>query len=222
MTKRIGMIVVDSNAGSETDFWSGSPEGVTTHVARMKMRPSVRHDLHEPADMDLFRRELKEEAEKLSQVSDVLVYQRTYSTHVNHQAVREVMGTFGKPYVIAEWSAIELLKEIGATNLWVFTPYGVERTEEEVKFLGRHLNVAGYTYLGLNNGLEYSNVKHHEIVHALMKENINADAVYIHCTNLTTHKAIAELRKGLKIPVISENSASLTMALRELGEGKTP
>ncbi len=211
------MIVVDNNAGSETDFWRMSPDDVTVHVARMKMRPSLRPDLHEPSDLELFKRELAEEVDKLVSLSDVVVYQRTYGTHVNYDTIRQVLEKFGKPFVIAEWSAIQLLKEIGAKSVWLFTPYGEERTKEEAEFLGRHFRVTGYTFLGLSNGLEYSNVEHSKIAESLTKDEIDADAVYIHCTNLTTYKAIRILRRELGLPVISENSASLLLALRYLG-----
>ncbi|WP_052349366.1 hypothetical protein [Candidatus Acidianus copahuensis] len=216
--KRIGLIVVDNNGGSEYDFWKLSPKGVGIYTTRMKMRPSVSPGLHEPADMKLFRMELKEEINKLSDLVDVIVYQRTYGTHKNYNVIKEILEETGKPYVIAEHAALEYFKEMGVRRVWLFTPYGIERTEEEAKFLEENgLEVPGYTYLGLSNGLEYSNVEYKRIFIALIRNPIEADALYLHCTNLTTYKAIVGLRETLGIPVFSENSTSLLLALKKMG-----
>ncbi|MFP3203132.1 MAG: arylmalonate decarboxylase [Sulfolobus sp.] len=217
--KRIGLIVVENNGGSETDFRALVPKDVGIFATRMKKRPSISTYLHEPADLDLFKKELTEEAEKLKDLVNVIVYQRTYGTHKNSKIIYDVLSKFGKPFVIAELSAIKLFNEMKINKIWIFTPYVFERTIEEVKFFEENgFEVTGYTYLNLASDLEYSNVTWEEIYNAIIKNNIKADALYIHCTDLTTYEVIPKLKEKLKIPILSENSASLILALRAINE----
>ncbi|BFH74014.1 hypothetical protein SJAV_19580 [Sulfurisphaera javensis] len=105
-------------------------------------------------------------------------------------------------------------------KIWVFTPYKLERTLEEVEYLTeKGFEVTGYTYLGFSNGLEYTNVDYKTIYLALLKSKVSKDSeiIYLHCTNIITYKAIKYLPKTFGIPVISENSASLYMTLKKLG-----
>ncbi|BFH74013.1 hypothetical protein SJAV_19570 [Sulfurisphaera javensis] len=58
MIKRIGLIVVDNNGGSEYDFWKMAQKGVGIYTARMKMKKSISSNLHEPANIKEFKRDL--------------------------------------------------------------------------------------------------------------------------------------------------------------------
>ncbi|ARM75374.1 arylmalonate decarboxylase [Acidianus manzaensis] len=217
--KRIGLIVVDNNGGSEYDFWKMSPKGVGIFTTRMKMRESISPFLHEPKDIEEFKKELYEEASKIADLVDVIVYQRTFGTHKNIQIIRDILSSFNKPYVIAEESAIKIFKELEINKIWIFTPYGLERTLEEVDyFKDNGFDVTGYTYLGLKNGLEYSNVDYRTIFLSLLKSKVSkeSEAIYLHCTNIVTYNAIKSLSRTYGIPILSENSASLILALREL------
>jgi maleate isomerase len=208
---RIGVILPANNAGMEYDLWKMAPEGVTIHVTRMKPTKGC-----EPQDVEEFEKELKEAYFLLHEVSDVIIYGRTYGTHKHANVIRKVINNV----VIPEEEVNELLKLLKVKKLWVGTPYIKERTLEEVEYwksLG--YMIVGYDGLGKVRGIDISNTPIFTI-YRLVKKHLNevreADAVYIACTALSTYEAVQYLHEDLEIPVISENVGAMWGALRRV------
>jgi|GEM_PF-816544 len=208
---RIGVILPANNAGMEYDLWKMAPEGVTIHVTRMKPTKGC-----EPQDVEEFEKELKEAYFLLHEVSDVIIYGRTYGTHKHANVIRKVINNV----VIPEEEVNELLKLLKVKKLWVGTPYIKERTLEEVEYwksLG--YIIVGYDGLGKVRGIDISNT-HIFTIYRLVKKHLNevreADAVYIACTALSTYEAVQYLHEDLEIPVISENVGAMWGALRRV------
>ncbi|WP_252896895.1 arylmalonate decarboxylase [Metallosphaera hakonensis] len=172
---RIGLLVPANNAAVEYDFWKMSPEGVTIHSTRMRPTKGC-----EPTDINEFVRELTEAHELLREVSDVIVYGRTYGTHGNAELIRK----FG--FIIPEDAVERTLNRLGLRKIWIATPYVKERTLEEVNWWkSRGFQVTGYAGLNKVRGIDISNTNTFTI-YRLVKKNIGdilkADAVYIACT----------------------------------------
>ncbi|MFP3202813.1 MAG: arylmalonate decarboxylase [Sulfolobus sp.] len=208
---RIGVILPANNAGMEYDLWKMAPEGVTIHATRMKPTKGC-----EPQDVEEFEKELKEAYFLLHEVSDVIIYGRTYGTHKHANVIRKVINNV----VIPEEEVNELLKLLKVKKLWVGTPYIKERTLEEVEYwksLG--YMIVGYDGLGKVRGIDISNTPIFTI-YRLVKKHLNevreADAVYIACTALSTYEAVQYLHEDLEIPVISENVGAMWGALRRV------
>ena len=208
---RIGVILPANNAGMEYDLWKMAPEGVTIHVTRMKPTKGC-----EPQDVEEFEKELKEAYFLLQEVSDVIIYGRTYGTHKHANVIKKVIDNV----VIPEEEVNELLKLLRVRKLWVGTPYIKERTLEEVEYwksLG--YEIVGYDGLGKVRGIDISNTPVFTI-YRLVKRHLNevmkADAVYIACTALSTYEAVQYLHEDLGIPVISENVGAMWGALRRV------
>lgn len=208
---RIGVILPANNAGMEYDLWKMAPEGVTIHVTRMKPTKGC-----EPQDVEEFEKELKEAYFLLHEVSDVIIYGRTYGTHKHANVIRKVINNV----VIPEEEVNELLRLLKVKKLWVGTPYIKERTLEEVEYwksLG--YIIVGYDGLGKVRGIDISNTPIFTI-YRLVKKHLNevreADAVYIACTALSTYEAVQYLHEDLEIPVISENVGAMWGALRRV------
>ncbi|MFP3260881.1 MAG: arylmalonate decarboxylase [Sulfolobus sp.] len=208
---RIGVILPANNAGMEYDLWKMAPEGVTIHVTRMKPTKGC-----EPQNVEEFEKELKEAYFLLHEVSDVIIYGRTYGTHKHANVIRKVINNV----VIPEEEVNELLKLLKVKKLWVGTPYIKERTLEEVEYwksLG--YIIVGYDGLGKVRGIDISNTPIFTI-YRMVKKHLNevreADAVYIACTALSTYEAVQYLHEDLEIPVISENVGAMWGALRRV------
>jgi len=208
---RIGVILPANNAGMEYDLWKMAPEGVTIHVTRMKPTKGC-----EPQNVEEFEKELKEAYFLLHEVSDVIIYGRTYGTHKHANVIRKVINNV----VIPEEEVNELLKLLKVKKLWVGTPYIKERTLEEVEYwksLG--YIIVGYDGLGKVRGIDISNTPIFTI-YRLVKKHLNevreADAVYVACTALSTYEAVQYLHEDLEIPVISENVGAMWGALRRV------
>jgi len=216
---RIGLILPANNAAMEYDMWKMAPEGVTIHSTRMKPTRGC-----EPENVEEFERELKYVSSLLEEVSDIIVYGRTYGTHKHADVIRKAIK---KEVIIPEEEVYGLLKELKVKKIWVGTPYVKERTLEEVEYWrSKGFEVVGYDGLGKVKGVDISNTPVFT-VYRLVKRNIdrviNADAVYIACTALSTYEAVTYLYEDLGMPVISENTATMWGSLRKLRiKGRIP
>ncbi|EZQ11052.1 MULTISPECIES: arylmalonate decarboxylase [Acidianus] len=208
---RIGLIVPSNNAAIEYDFWKMLPDGVTVHSTRMRPTKGC-----EPEDVELFTRELREVSRLLQEVSDVIVYGRTYGTHKHASVIRQTI-----PNVILPGEAvIEVLKKLNARKIWIGTPYIKERTLEEVQWMkSQGFDVIGFDGLNKIKGVDISNTPVFTI-YRLVKRNlekvVEADAIYLACTALSTFEVSNYLTEDLGIPVVSENAAAMWRALRTL------
>ncbi len=208
---RIGVILPANNAAMEYDLWKMAPEGVTIHVTRMRPTRGC-----EPTDVQEFEGELREAYSLLEEVSDVVIYGRTYGSHKHANVIKKVIDNV----VIPEEEVIKMLRKLGARKVWVGTPYVKERTLEEVSWIRENgFEVVGYDGLGKVKGVDISNTPVFTI-YRLVKRNlrdvVKADAVYIACTALSTYEVVRLLREDLKMPVVSENAAAMWGALNAI------
>lgn len=208
---RIGLILPANNAGMEYDLWKMAPEGVTIHSTRMKPTKGC-----EPDNVDEFEKELKYVYSLLEEVSDIVIYGRTYGTHKHSHVIKKII----KDVIIPEESVYELLKKLNVKKLWVGTPYIKERTLEEVEWWKeKGFEIIGYDGLGKIRGVDISNTPIFTI-YRLVKKHLNevlkADAVYIACTALSTYEAVQYLYEDLGMPIISENVGAMWGALNKI------
>ncbi|QIW23519.1 arylmalonate decarboxylase [Sulfolobus sp. S-194] len=208
---RIGVILPANNAGMEYDLWKMAPEGVSIHSTRMKPTKGC-----EPENIGEFENELKYTYSLLAEVSDIIIYGRTYGTHKHAHVIKRVI----KDVIIPEESAYKLLKKLNVRKLWIGTPYIKERTLEEVEWWKENgFEIVGYAGLGKIRGIDISNTPIftiYRLVKRHLDEVLKADAVYIACTALSTYEAVQYLYEDLGIPVISENIAAMWEALNKL------
>jgi len=208
---RIGLILPANNAGMEYDLWKMAPEGVTIHSTRMRPTKGC-----EPGNVEEFEKELKQTHFLLEEVSDVVIYGRTYGTHKHANVIRRVI----KDVIIPEESAYELLRKLNIRKLLVGTPYIKERTLEEVEWWKeKGFEIVGFDGLGKIRGVDISNTPIFTIYRLVKKhvdEVVKADGVYIACTALSTYEAVQYLHEDLEMPVISENVAAMWGALNKI------
>ncbi|MEM4080583.1 MAG: arylmalonate decarboxylase [Metallosphaera sp.] len=207
---RIGLIVPANNAGIEYDFWMMSPKGVSVHSTRM--RPSKGC---EPVNVEEFEEELRFSYSLLKEISDVIVYGRTYGTHRNSNVISKVGNL-----IIPEEAVEKIFRVMGVNKIWIATPYPKERTLEEVNWWrSKGFQVTGYDGLGKVRGLDISNTNTFTI-YRLVKRHLDqvsqAQTVYIACTALSNYEAMSYLSEDLGMPVISENSAAFMESLNRL------
>ena len=215
---RIGVIIPANNAAMEYDLWKMAPEGVTIHVTRMKPTKGC-----EPTDVEAFRQEIKETYYLLHEVSDVIIYGRTYGTHKHGNIIKEII----KDVVISEEAVVEVLRKLGVKKVWVGTPYIKERTLEEVSWIkSQGFEVTGFDGLGKIKGVDISNTPVFTI-YRLVKRNLEdvlkADAAYIACKASSTFEASQYLHEDLGMPIVTENVAAMWKALQKIKlKGITP
>jgi len=208
---RIGLILPSNNAAMEYDLWKMAPEGVTIHTTRMKPTKGC-----EPTDVNAFEKEIKETYSLIQEVSDVVIYGRTYGTHKHVNIIKDVI----KNVVIPEEEVIKILKKLGIKKIWIGTPYIKERTLEEVEWVKNNgFEVTGFDGLGKIRGVDISNTPIFTIYRLFKKHLVDvlrADAVYVACTALSTYETAQYLHEDLGIPIITENSAAMWGALERI------
>jgi maleate isomerase len=112
---------------------------------------------------------------------------------------------------------VESLQLLGARRIAVVTPYIDAVTERLIWFLGEHgIEVVSSIGLGLLSHIW--KVGYSEIVAAVTAvDRLDAEAVFISCTNVPTYDIIAPLERRLGKPVLTANQVTMCSALRAMG-----
>ena len=108
---RVGLIVPANNVAMEYDMYRLSPDNINFHSTRM--RPSKGY---EPEDPEKFRRELTETYNLLRNVSDIVVYWRTYGTHKNIDIINNVIR---KKLIIPEPAVMDYLRDNNINKMFI-------------------------------------------------------------------------------------------------------
>jgi maleate isomerase len=218
--RRIGLLLPSSNTVMEPDFYRNAPLHVTVHTARMRLE-----DVTVAAEEKMLDEYTLPAARDLATARpDVIVYGCTSAGALRGNAYDrrlcdEIATVTCVPTVSVIRSVRDALSALGARRLAVFTPYTdainrrVRASLEEDGF-----EVAALVGLGITSNLEIGAVKPEriveEVVHGLA--GIEADAVFVSCTNFRAMEALPALRTEFHIPIVTSNQAALETALQEI------
>jgi maleate isomerase len=216
---RLGLIVPSSNTTMEPELWSLVPDGVSIHTARV---PLQRVNVEELARME---EKAEEAAEMLSTARvDLVIYGCTTGSLIkgpghDEEVAARLSKASGRPAIATATAVVKALKELGAVDIGLATPYIDEVNEREVKFLEHHgFRVVDIKALKIEENAEIGRVEPAR-VYRLVREldTRKADAVFISCTNLRTIEVIEPLERDLGLPVVSSNTATVWLSLRLVG-----
>jgi maleate isomerase len=119
-------------------------------------------------------------------------------------------------------SAVQALREAGGARVAVATPYIDELSERVAEELTRGgLDVVALHGMGIVANRDIGRVAPEEIV-AFARSSlatVDADCVFVSCTNFRVMDCLADLRETVGVPVITSNQAALSAALRTLARG---
>ncbi len=218
----MGLIVPSSNTTMEEEFRRFLPEGVSLHVARVKLRKVNVEELRE------MKKYVGDASDRLADAGvDLITYGCTTGSLVGGigydlKLTSEIEDKTGIPAIATATAVVEALKHIGARRISLATPYIEEVNERERKFLeDSGFEVVALEGLGLEDNLDIGKQRP-EIAYQLGRSAFKqeSDVLFISCTNFRTFEVLERLEADLKKPVISSNSATLWMALRHLGIGE--
>ncbi len=219
---RLGLIVPSSNTTMEEEFRRFLPEGVSLHVARVKLRKVNVEELRE------MKKYVGDASDRLADAGvNLITYGCTTGSLVGGigydlKLTSEIEDKTGIPAIATATAVVEALKHIGARRISLATPYIEEVNERERKFLeDSGFEVVALEGLGLEDNLDIGKQRP-EIAYQLGRSAFKqeSDVLFISCTNFRTFEVLERLEADLKKPVISSNSATLWMALRYLGIGE--
>ena len=215
---RIGLIIPSANSLTEPQFHRYLPEGVTAHIARLRMAGKHRKPLAE------LKPALIEASEALSDVRPALMVFHCTANSMEkglaHEAaiIEIVQQASSCPTISTAQAITQAFKQVGIKKLVLISPYVKTTNEHEVKYLAE----AGFTVVHeLGLGLEsqaYATVTP-EQWKKVVKENTRdeADGYFLSCTNTRMIEAVDDLERELGKPVINSNQAVLWACLSRLG-----
>lgn len=221
MGARIGLIVPSSNTVMEVDFYRALPREATLHTARMYLKDTTVQGEEQMLDLYLPRA-----AEDLATAKpNLTVFGCTSAgalrgNSYEAELCRWLSETTGAPVISVISSVRRLLGEIGARRIAVITPY-VEALNARIESSLRDdgFEVVRIVGLGISDNFAIAEVVPEAIVEFGKRalSGVDADAIFISCTNFRGMAARAGLEREFKLPVVTSNHATLIAVGRALG-----
>ncbi|MCS7116940.1 MAG: aspartate/glutamate racemase family protein [Nitrososphaerota archaeon] len=216
---RIGLLIPSSNTTMESEFWKVVPDGVSIHTARMRLIEASAEALKEMA------KEALKAAEDLATANvNLILYGCTTGSLIEgirweQELSESIRLRTGVKAITTAFAVIEALKALSIKNVAVATPYIEELNEKEKVFLEecgfkvvrmKGLNILKNTEIGMQPSWVSYKLARDVYTH-------DVDGIFISCTNFRTLDILEKLESDLNKPVVSSNSASIWLALKELG-----
>ena len=197
-----------------------SPDWITVHTARMFIEETTVEGERKMLEV-YFPDALRDIA---SAQPDVVIFGCTSASAVlgaqaDRQMMEEIYEVSGAVVVSTNDSIQKELSRSGVKNALVATAYIDELTDRIARGIEESgIKVAKAVGMGIVDPFDIANVEPEEIysmvsVHAA---TVDADGVFISCTNLRAMDVRQRLEDDLEIPVITSNQASLAQAMRAL------
>jgi maleate isomerase len=209
----IGLILPSPNTVMEPDFHRSLDDAALVSTTRMFLEISAREE-----EAKMVRDELPWALTRIKPVApDAVVFGCTSAGSlggIEHDLAigRSITETLGVPGVTVVDSVLRQLRELRARRVAIFTPYVEDLTRsvtdcvihagfEVVKAAGMDILVAR----------EIGWVTPDEILAFVQQEfrGVEADCIFLSCTNWRGVEALPRVRKALGLPVVSSNQACI-------------
>lgn len=234
--KRIGLIVPSSNTMMEEDFIPRMPNKKSSlHIARMFIEHTTREE--EERMVDIYFPQAMHELRSAD--VDVILFGCTSAgtlkgNDTEHGLEEEIFKETGKQGITVTRAITSLLREMGAEQIVLFTPYIQDLTDSVRDWLlGEGFEVVLSKGMGIINNTDIGSVSSRDIVdfsidqlqkNGLLEEaedgmlDLKADAILYSCTNFPSWGCLDEMKKHVRTNYITSNQAlfEYTMKLLEL------
>ena len=214
---KIGVLLASSNATTEPQFHTLSPDGVTYHFTRLELTSSAQSDVTAMADR------AEEAAALLAQVDvDLIVFHCTAATTVegaDDDVIERIERATGIRATTTSKSVLAGLRAVGAKRMVLLTPYPPHINEWEVEFFNRAgFEVTRQAGLGIMSGLAMFDPTPDEWRrYASDHRDDTADAYFLSCAATRATDVIADIEADLGKPALTSNSTTLWHSLRLAG-----
>lgn len=215
---RLGLIVPSSNTTNEPEFYRYLPDGISLHTARMRLSSANAEELEAMAD------DIDRCGNLLADAGvDVVAYGCTTGSLVKGPGYDEdiesrLADQVGAPTVATAAAVKRAFDALDLERIAITTPYIEDLNEREADFL----EAAGYEVVGIDGlnlepnleiGAELPQTAYRR---AREIDTMDADGVFVSCTNYRTFEMIETLEVDIEKPVVTSNQATLWNALREV------
>jgi maleate isomerase len=221
--QRLGLIVPSSNSVAEVDFVRETPSSVTVHVARAYLAETTRAG--EEAMLESYLPQAVRDV--ASFYPDLVVFSCTSAaallgTEGEDELVASMADVTRAPVVSTTAAVSEVLRGHGAARVAVMTANTEELNEPIEKSLrDRGVDVVGIAGLDITDNFAIALVEPDELVAETRArlDGLDFDVLFVSCTNLRAVEALPALEREFGVPVVTSNSAALTIARERLARG---
>ena len=217
--ERIGMILPSTNTVAEQEFFRMAPEGISTHVTRVKLTATNPEGLKAMAN-----NALRATDEMMSCLADVIIYGCTSGSFVQgveweENFRKELCEKAQRPVLTTANNCPLALQALEKKNITIATPY-IDSLNTAAY---RYYSDLGYNIVSMKGmGIEVAtnigkNPPH--AIYNLGKSAVTADTevLFLSCTGIRSIEIVDMLERDLGIPVFSSNIANLWAAMRAHG-----
>jgi maleate isomerase len=210
---RIGLIVPSSNTVMEPDFHRHFTPPNVVSTTRILLERVTRE-----AEIRMLREDLPRAVQLIKTTApDVVVFGCTSAGSLQGLVHDDGIGAMiekqtGAKTITVLRAIIQQLASIGPKKIAVLTPY----VEDLTRSIARCIAEAGFTVvkaagMGIQQNLEIGKVTPAEIVKFAESQlgGIEADCVFLSCTNWRAIETIDQLRTKLGIPIVTSNQAAI-------------
>jgi maleate isomerase len=218
---RIGMIIPSVNSMTEPQFNHFAPPGLGVHVARARVAGEWKRPLAVMAE------EIATSAKLLADVAPDLIAFHCTDTSMTQGPQGEgrileiIKDATGIEALATSRLVLEALQALGLRRLLLLSPY--KSNQAVIDYLGATgFAVVHDVALGLKS-LEFAAVTPREWAElARNHDRVDADGVFLSCTNTTQIDAVAEIEDALGKPVVNSNQAVLWGCVKRLKSALAP
>jgi len=215
---KFGLVVPSPNVVIEPEFYSLSLDDIGFYTTRLMHTTCTPDNLKEMGN--LVKRGVLELS--TARVNGIL-YACTSGSLINglkweRKLTDSLIKLSGVPIITTFRSVIEALKYLHVSKIHMFTPYIEEINKKEKELLEESgIKVLLCKGLKITNSVEIAEVEPEFVLNEavkMYKQNSEAQALFLSCTNLRTFPIIERLEMYTGVPVITSNQASLWGLLR--------
>lgn len=214
--ERIGLILPSTNTVAEQEFFRMAPEGISTHVTRVKLTATNPEGLKAMA-----ANARRATDEMMSCLADVILYGCTSGSFVQGvqweaEFRQSLCEQAGRPVLTTANNCHLALQALGKKKIAIATPYIDSLNKAAYRYysdLGYDIvNIVG---LGIETATNIGKNPPHAI-YRLGRSAITKDTqvLFLSCTGIRSIEVVDMLEQDLGIPVFSSNIANLWAAMR--------
>lgn len=221
--RRFGVLGPPGNTAMEYEFPSMLPAGVVFNHNRLSRPGSGITD----ESLVAMAKSIDRAAYDLAQAyPEVIVYGCTSGSFLfgignEAQTAQQIAEVTGIPAATTSTAVVQALQAVNARKVALFTPYPDDINHHEVEFLTHYgFDVVCVDSFRRATSEEIRMISSQQVAELVLRNRaniVNADTVFISCTNLLTVDQLARLEAELGKPVISSNQASVWAALQAMG-----
>jgi len=218
---RLGILIPSVNKTMEPEFYQMAPRGVSIHTARMTQRIDT---IEELLKMDDYAP--KAASDLATADVDCIAFGCTSGSLLggpghNEKLLARIKEVTNIPAITTSMAVVAALKELDIHSVCIATPYHDDINIKEKEFFESHgfkvLHIQGLSC----DGPETADLPAKKVyTHAKSAFRSGSDALFLSCTDMPSLDILETLQADLGKPVVSSNTATMWMMLKQVGIGE--